>query len=90
MFELVSRVANDADDEAALRELGWHDHPAKAMRAAGKEVPAVVALNREAQLEEQIKKLTEELAAARAAPKPAPSEDAKYEPQPRTITTKVA
>ena len=30
LVELVSRVAADADEAAALIELGWHDHPAKA------------------------------------------------------------
>jgi len=90
MFELVNRLANDADEEAALRELGWHDHPAKAMKAAGKEMPPVVSVNREADLEEQIRILTAELAEARTAPKPPPTEDEKFEPLPRTITTKVA
>lgn len=74
--QIISRVASDADEEAALRELGWHDHPAKAMKAAGKEMPPMVSLNREADLEEQIRKLTAELAAARDMPKPpAPADD---------------
>ena len=83
MFALISRVANDADEEAAMRELGWHDHPAKAMQAAGKEMPQMVAVNREAELEAQIKRLTEELAVARAQPKPAPDPDARFEPPKR-------
>jgi len=87
LMEIINRVANDADEEAALRELGWHDHPAKAMQPAGKDMPQVTALNRETDLEAQIKRLTEELAAARAAPKPAPNPDDKYEPQPRLSPT---
>src|SRR5215471_19315309 len=77
--EIVNRTAADADEEAALRAMGWHDHPAKAMQAAGKEMPPVVSLTREAELEEQIKKLTAELAAAREAPKPSKPEDDGYE-----------
>ena len=77
--QLISRTAADADEEAALRQLGWHDHPAKAMKAAGKEMPPVVSLTREAELEEQIKRLTEELAVAREAPKPPKPEDDGYE-----------
>lgn len=75
--QIISRTAADADEEAALRELGWHDHPALAMKAAGKEMPPMVSRGREADLEEQIRKLSAELAAARNAPKPpAPEEDA--------------
>jgi len=83
--EVIYRPAADADEEAALRELGWHDHPAKAMKAAGKEMPQMVSITREMELEEQIRRLTEELAAAKASPKPPPSEDEKYEPKPPSI-----
>src|SRR5215467_4239047 len=78
--ELISRGAADADEEAALRELGWHDHPAKAMKAGGREAPEIVGVNREAELEAQIKVLMEQLAIAKAQPKPAPNPDAKFEP----------
>lgn len=77
--QIISRVAADADEEAALRVMGWHDHPAKAMKAAGKEMPPVVSLTREAELEEQIEKLKLELQLAREAPKPAKPEDDGYE-----------
>jgi hypothetical protein len=83
--ELIYRPAADADEEAALRELGWHDHPAKAMHAAGKEMPQMVALNRESELERQIAELTKQLAEARMIPKPPPHPDAKFEPQPKTV-----
>jgi len=73
--QIISRVAADADEEAVLRQLGWHDHPAKAMVAAGKEAPPTVSLNREAELEEQIRKLTAELAEAKVAQKPPRPED---------------
>lgn len=78
---IISRVAADADEEAALRELGWHDHPAKAIQASGKEMPPMVSNTREADLEEQIKRLTAELAAAREAPKPPKPEDDGFELQ---------
>lgn len=87
MYAMISRVANDADEEAAMRELGWHDHPAKAMKAAGKEMPQMVAFNREAELEAQIKRLTEELTAARMSPKPPPPEDNKFEPKPKSLNS---
>ena len=77
--QIISRVAADADEEAALRQLGWHDHPAKAMKAAGKEMPPVVSLTREAELEEQIEKLKLELELARQAPKPPRPEDDGFE-----------
>jgi hypothetical protein len=80
--QIIIRVANDADEEAALRELGWHDHPAKAMQAAGKEMPPMVAANREAELESEIEKLRKELVAARAASKPQPPEE-DYLPKPQ-------
>jgi hypothetical protein len=84
--EIINRVALDADEEAALRELGWHDHPAKAMKAAGKEMPPTVGANRESELEEQIRLLTSELANARTAVKPAATED-KYDPPPKPTST---
>jgi hypothetical protein len=76
---LINRVAQDADEEAALRELGWHDHPAKAIQASGREMPPMVAHNRESELEDQIKRLTAELAEARTASKPPKPEDDGYE-----------
>jgi hypothetical protein len=81
--ELIWRGAADADEEAALRELGWHDHPAKAMKAAGKEMPQVAHIGREMELEAQIEALKKQLAEAKAAPKPPPNPDAKFEPPPK-------
>jgi hypothetical protein len=76
---IINRIASDPDEEAALRTLGWHDHPAKAMKAAGKEMPPMVSLTRESELEEQIRKLTLELALAKDAPKPASVDDDGFE-----------
>lgn len=73
--ELVSRVANDAEEETALRAAGWHDHPSKAMKAGGREPPPVVDNNREEDLEAEIKRLQAELEIAKASPKAPPSED---------------
>lgn len=67
--QLVTRVAANPEEEAILRELGWHDHPAKAIQAGGREPPAVVAPNRESELESEIRRLTRELEAARNSPK---------------------
>jgi hypothetical protein len=73
--ELISRIANDADEEAALRAMGWHDHPARAIGASGAEMPPMVAHGREQDLEDEIQRLTRELAEARAASKPTPVMD---------------
>jgi len=84
--EIINRAANDADEEAALRQLGWHDHPAKAIKASGKEAPPTVGPGREAELEAQIEALKIQLAVARAEPKPEPGPDDKYEPKPVIIS----
>ena len=64
--EIITRVANDAAEEAALRAEGWHDHPAKAMAAAGREVPAVSSDQRIRELEEQMGALQAQLDQAAA------------------------
>jgi hypothetical protein len=51
------------------------------MQAAGKEMPPMVAANREAELETEIEKLRRELVIARAASKPQPPEE-DYLPKP--------
>jgi len=55
--ELISELALTPEDEARLRASGWHDHPAKAMKAAGKNAPAMSSDSRIADLEAQIAKL---------------------------------
>lgn len=63
--ELVWKLAQNADEEAQLRAAGWHDHPAKALAAAGKPVPAVSSDQRIRELEAQAKSLQDQLALAK-------------------------
>jgi hypothetical protein len=64
-FELISRVANDPDEEAALRDAGWHDHPARAIHASGAEMPPMISSSRERELSDEIERLQLQLAAAK-------------------------
>lgn len=63
--ELISTVANNLEEEEELRAAGWHDHPAYAMAAAGKPMPAVGAAGYIQTLEQQLAKANKELAAAK-------------------------
>lgn len=58
--EIINRTVTSEAEEAVARAEGWHDHPAKALKAAGKTVPAVGASDRTADLERQIAELTAE------------------------------
>lgn len=62
--ELVSKVVNSPEEEAALVAEGWHSHPAKAMVAAGLDAPAMSAEERLKELEEELAKLKKEKAQA--------------------------
>ncbi len=64
--EIIWQVAQDEVQEASLREQGWHDSPAKAIRAGGGEAPPVSSLERVAELEDEMARLRAELAAAKA------------------------
>ncbi len=64
--ELIYQIVSDAKSERKLLELGWHDHPAKAMAAAGLEAPAMSSGERIMDLEEQIRRLQVELNSASA------------------------
>lgn len=37
--EVIWEIVQDAEQEAALRAAGWHDHPAKAIAAGGRDAP---------------------------------------------------
>lgn len=39
--EMISALAQDEADEKKLRDAGWHDHPSKALAAAGLDAPAI-------------------------------------------------
>jgi hypothetical protein len=55
--ELITAIAKNADEEAALRAEGWHDHPAKAIHAGGGEAPPTSSVDRIAQLEAELARL---------------------------------
>lgn len=67
-FELINRTVHDAEEEARIRAAGWHDHPAKAIEASGKEAPATMTPGRVSDLEKQIAALQAQLSAARSGP----------------------
>jgi hypothetical protein len=76
MTELINRIAHDPDEEAALRNAGWWDHPALAIKAAGGQAPPMVSRDRAKELEDQIEMLTKQLQHTRAATvAPPPKED---------------
>lgn len=69
-WELIARtVENEAEEERA-RAAGWHDHPAKAIEAGGREAPPMTAHGKIADLERQLVNLQAQLNAARQAPPP--------------------
>jgi hypothetical protein len=58
--ELISATANNLEEETRLRDAGWHDHPAKAIAAAGGIAPAISSDARIQDLEAQIARLQAE------------------------------
>lgn len=80
MYELIQRIANDPDEEATLRDAGWHDHPARAIKASGEEEPPTVSANREQELRDEIERLQTQLAAAQRASKPKVEEETTLTP----------
>lgn len=59
-WQLISKIAKNREEEKALREQGWHDHPSDSMRAnakLAKSAPAKTSTNRIAELESQIARL---------------------------------
>ena len=71
--ELISKVAKDEVEAAMLIEAGWHDHPAKAIVAGGGDAPPVSPMNRIADLEAEIRRLTAERDQARTMPEAKPA-----------------
>jgi hypothetical protein len=57
---MAHQVAYTKEDEKRLRAEGWHDHPAKALRATGQNAPATGAAEHIAELERKIRELEEE------------------------------
>jgi hypothetical protein len=64
---LITRVAANAAEEKALVAEGWHDHPAKALAAAGLPVPPISPAGKIADLEAQIAALQAEKAMRQVA-----------------------
>lgn len=65
--ELISKVVSNPAEERAARAEGWHDHPAKAIAASGREAPPMGPAGQIANLEAEIERLKAELAAQNAA-----------------------
>lgn len=59
--ELIWKLAKDLGEEKALRALGWHDHPAKAISASGRVAPPVSSEARVNELEAKIAEMQAEL-----------------------------
>jgi len=55
--EMISAIAANEQEERALRAKGWHDHPAKAIAAAGGNAPPISAAARIDDLEAEIARL---------------------------------
>lgn len=64
--KLISKVVNTPEEEKVLRDAGWHDHPAKAIAASGREAPPISPSAVISQKDEEIKRLQEALAAMKA------------------------
>lgn len=58
--EMISAIAQNESEERALRAKGWHDHPAKAIAAAGGNAPPMSAAARIDDLEAEIARLKAE------------------------------
>lgn len=72
MREMIFRLAHDAEEEAELRAEGWHDHPAKALAAAGKDAPEISPAQKIDDLEAKLAALQAQLAKANEAKASAP------------------
>jgi hypothetical protein len=58
--EMISAIVTNESEERALRAKGWHDHPAKAIAAAGGNAPPISAAARIDDLEAEIARLRAE------------------------------
>jgi hypothetical protein len=62
--ELIWQLVKDEEEEKKLRAQGWHDHPSKAMAAAGLQAPAESASGKIDALEAELAELRAKLATA--------------------------
>jgi hypothetical protein len=78
--EIIWQIASNASEAEKLRAAGWHDHPAKALAAAGQEAPAISSQQRIDEMEREMEKMRAELAAAKVQQLPtAPRRSASAE-----------
>lgn len=66
LMEVEWTIANNSAEEKKLRSEGWHDHPAKAIAASGKEAPAISSGARISELQAKMAEMQAELDAAKA------------------------
>lgn len=71
--ELINVIVANAEEERQLREAGWHDHPADAMRAGGHAAPEMSPAERVTRLEAELATLRAEKARTAPAPEAAPA-----------------
>jgi hypothetical protein len=64
--EIISAIAEDAVAEEKLRAEGWHDHPAKALMAAGRDAPPMSSQAHIDDLQAEVERLQKQLADANA------------------------
>lgn len=64
--EIVHEIAQDEAAAERLREAGWHDHPAKALLAAGLPAPATSSQQTISDLEKKLAQAQAQLASARS------------------------
>lgn len=69
-MEIIWQLAGNAEEEAKLKAAGWHDHPAKALVAAGKEAPATGAAGRIEEMEKKLADMQQQLDTAKASQVP--------------------
>ena len=63
LSEIVFEMVNNVAEEKALRDAGWHDHPARAIAASGGQAPAIASPERAAELRRRMEELEAELRA---------------------------
>jgi hypothetical protein len=68
--EIIWQIANNAAEAAKLAEAGWHDHPAKAIKASGRPAPSMGVGEQVKDLQSEIDRLKAELAARDAEEHP--------------------
>lgn len=65
--KVISKIAQDAQEAQELVAAGWHDHPAKALRAGGKAAPDMMPKGGVEKLRKQKEELERMIAEAEAS-----------------------